>query len=365
MNNPETEIIKVSAGRSRYGIVVGRSILQKAFEEIFEEYKDYKIAIITDSNVEKIYGNRILQILDKNDRVFILSFKAGEESKNRKTKEELEDRLFELGFGRDTLVIALGGGVTGDLAGFMAATYMRGVPFIQIPTTLLSQVDSSIGGKVGIDHPSGKNLIGAFYPPNKVYIDLDFLSTLPNEEIVNGIAEIVKAAIIKDGEFFAYLESNIDRVVKLEKEFIDNAIISSLKIKANIVQTDEKESGLRKILNFGHTIGHSIEILSDFEIPHGRAVGMGMAVETLISEKIGILKLEEKDRIFQLLKKSKLLDISFKVPADDIIKKTILDKKTRKGVVEYSLIKGIGNAVYGIKVEEDIVKESLAEAGFT
>jgi len=365
MNNPETEIIKVATGRNQYEIVVGRGILQKAFEEILEEYKDYKIAIITDSNVEKICGNKILQILDKKDRVFILSFKAGEESKNRKTKEELEDRLFELGFGRDTLIIALGGGVTGDLAGFIAATYMRGVPFIQIPTTLLSQVDSSIGGKVGIDHPSGKNLIGAFYPPNKVYIDLDLLSTLPNEEIVNGIAEIVKAATIKDGEFFTYLESNIERVVKLEKEFIDNAIISSLKIKANIVQTDEKESGLRKILNFGHTIGHSIEILSDFEIPHGRAVGIGMAIETLISEKIGILKSEERDRIFQLLKKSKLLDISFKALSDEIIKKTILDKKTRKGVVEYCLIKGIGNAVYGIKVEDEIVKESLTEAGFT
>ena len=364
MNNPENEIIKVSTGRSQYDIVVGRNILQKAFEEIFQEYEGHKIAIITDSNVEEIYGNKILQKLDKKDRVFILCFKAGEKSKNRKTKEELEDRLFELGFGRDTLIIALGGGVTGDLAGFIAATYMRGVPFIQIPTTLLSQVDSSIGGKVGIDHPSGKNLIGAFYPPNKVYIDLDFLDTLPNKEIVNGIAEIVKSAIIKDGKFFTYLESNIDRVVKLEKEFIDNAIISSLKIKADIVQKDEKESGLRKILNFGHTIGHSIEILSDFEISHGRAVGIGMAIETLISEKIGILKSEERNRIFQLLKKSKLLDISFKALSDEIIKKTILDKKTRKGVVEYSLIKGIGNAVYGIKVEDEIVKESLAEAEF-
>jgi len=365
MKNPETKIIKVVTGKSHYPIVVGRNIAQNAFEEIFQEYNDHKIAIITDSNIEKIYGNKILQKLDKKDRVFILSFKAGEESKNRKTKEELEDRLFELGFGRDTLIIALGGGVTGDLAGFIAATYMRGVPFIQMPTTLLSQVDSSIGGKVGIDHPSGKNLIGAFYPPNKVYIDVDFLNTLPNEEIINGMAEIVKAAIIKNGELFTYLESNIDRVVKLEKEFIDTAIISSLKIKANIVQADEKESGLRKILNFGHTIGHSIEILSDFGIPHGRAVGIGMAVETLISEKIGILKSEERDRIFQLLKKSKLLEISFKAPVDEIIKKTILDKKTRKGIVEYSLIKGIGKAVYGIKVEDGVVRDSLAEAGFT
>ncbi len=365
MNNPETEIIKVSAGRSHYEIVVGRNIFQKAFEEILQDYKDHKIVIITDSNVERIYKNKILQKLGNKDRVFILSFKAGEESKNRKTKEVLEDRLFELGFGRDTLIIALGGGVTGDLAGFIAATYMRGVPFIQIPTTLLSQVDSSIGGKVGIDHPSGKNLIGSFYSPNKVYIDLDFLDTLPNEEIVNGIAEIVKSAIIKDGKFFTYLESNMDRVVKLEKEFIDNAIISSLKIKADIVQKDEKEAGIRKILNFGHTIGHSIEILSDFEISHGRAVGIGMAIETSISEKIGILKSEDKERIFRLLKKSKLLGISFKVSTDNIIKKTILDKKTRKGVVEYSLIKGIGKAVYGIKVDEGIVKESLAEAGFT
>lgn len=365
MNNPKTEIIKISTGRSHYEIVIGRNILQNVFEEIFQEYKGHKIAVITDSNVERIYGNKILQKLDKKDRVFILSFKAGEESKNRKTKEELEDRLFELGYNRDTLIIALGGGVTGDIAGFIAATYMRGIPFIQIPTTLLSQVDSSIGGKVGIDHPSGKNLIGSFYPPNKVYIDLDFLDTLPNEEIVNGIAEIVKAAIIKDEKFFTYLESNIDRIIKLEKKFIDNAIISSLKIKASVVQKDEKESGIRKILNFGHTIGHSIEILSDFEIPHGRAVGIGMAVETLISEKIGILKSEDKERIFQLLKKSKLLDISFKAFSDEIIKKTIMDKKTREGIVEYSLIKGIGKAVYGIKVEDGIVRESLAEAGFS
>ncbi len=365
MKNSENEIIKVITGKSYYPIVVGRNIVQKAFEEIFEEYKGYKIAIITDSNVERIYGSKILQKLDKKDQVFILPFKAGEESKNRKTKEELEDRLFELGFGRDTLIIALGGGVTGDLAGFIAATYMRGVPFIQMPTTLLSQVDSSIGGKVGIDHPSGKNLIGAFYPPEKVYIDIDFLITLPKEELINGMAEIIKAAIIKDPELFSYLESNIGRVINLEKKYIDNVIISSLKIKAKVVETDERESGLRKILNFGHTIGHSIETLSNFEIPHGSAVGMGMAVETLISEKIGILKSEEKERIFQLLKKSKLLEKPFKAPADEIIKKTILDKKTRKGIVEYSLIKGIGNALYGIKVEHGVVKESLVEAGIS
>ncbi len=363
MSNSEKEIIKVFTGKSHYDINIGRNISQKAFEEILENYNDFKIAIITDSNVERVYSD-FLQKLEKNDRVFTLSFKAGEESKNRKTKEILEDNLFELGFGRDTLIIALGGGVTGDLAGFIAATYMRGVPFIQIPTTLLSQVDSSIGGKVGIDHPTGKNLLGAFYPPSKVYIDIDFLKTLPNEEIINGIAEIIKAAIIQDGQLFNYLESKIERVINLEKGYIEKAIISSLKVKARVVEKDEKEAGLRKILNFGHTIGHSIEILSNFDIPHGRAVGIGMAVETLISEKIGILKLEEKERILALLKKSKLLDKSFKLSADEIIRKTALDKKSRKGVVEYSLIEGIGEAVYGINVEDKIVKKSLSEIGF-
>lgn len=364
MNIPEKEIIKVSTGKSHYDISIGSNIFQKAFEEILEDYKDYKIAIITDSNLERIYGD-FLQKLGKNDRVFILSFKAGEESKNRKTKEILEDKLFELGFGRDTLIIALGGGVTGDLAGFIAATYMRGVPFIQIPTTLLSQVDSSIGGKVGIDHPIGKNLLGAFYPPSKVYIDTDFLKTLPNEEIINGIAEIIKAAIIQDSQLFYYLESNIERVINLEKGHIEKAIISALKVKARVVEIDEKEAGLRKILNFGHTIGHSIEILSNFDIPHGRAVGIGMAAETLISEKIGILKLEEQERILVLLKKSKLLDKHSNLSADEIIRKTTSDKKSKKGVAEYSLIKRIGEAVYGIKVEDKIVKKSLTEIGYS
>ena len=363
MTIPETEIIKVATGKSQYDISIGSNIVQKAFEEILDDYKDSKIAIITDSNVESIYGD-FLQKLGKIDRVFVLSFKAGEESKNRKTKEILEDKLFERGFGRDTLIIALGGGVTGDLAGFIAATYMRGVPFIQIPTTLLSQVDSSIGGKVGIDHPTGKNLLGAFYPPSKVYIDTDFLKTLPNEEIINGFAEIIKAAIIQDRQLFNYLESNIERVLNLEKGYIEKAIVSSLKVKARVVEIDEREAGLRKILNFGHTIGHAIEILSNFEIPHGRAVGLGMAVETLISEKIGILKFDEKDRILALLKKSKLLDKSFKLSADEIIRKTTSDKKSRKGVAEYSLVKGIGEAVYEIKVEDKIVKNSLVENGF-
>ena len=190
-------------------------------ESTLKEYKDCNIAIITDSNIEKIYGDKIYQVLDKKTNTFVISFKAGEESKNRKTKEEIEDRLFELNFGRDSLIIALGGGVTGDLAGFIAATYMRGIPFIQIPTTLLSQVDSSIGGKVGIDHPHGKNLLGAFYPPSKVYIDMEFLRHC-QKKILNGFAEIIKAAIIKDNKFFGYLESNIDQIMNLENGYIES-----------------------------------------------------------------------------------------------------------------------------------------------
>ena len=364
MKDSHIETIRVSTKNGKYDIVVGRGILDAAFEEILSTYKEHKIAIITDSNVEKIYGDQINRKLGKNPRIFILSFKAGEDSKTRKVKEQLEDRLFSLGCSRDTVIVAFGGGVTGDLSGFVAATYMRGVPFIQIPTTLLSQVDSSIGGKVGVDHPTGKNLIGAFYPPEKVYIDIDLLKTLPREELINGIAEIIKASIIKDKTLFEYLEKNIEKVINLEDRFIETAITSSLKVKAKVVELDEKESGLRKILNFGHTIGHAVELLSDFKIPHGRAVGIGMVVETLISEKIGILNSKDKERILKLIDKLELLDISFKFPSDEIIKKTILDKKSRKGIVEYSLVKGIGDAVYEITVEDKIIKESLLEAGF-
>jgi len=364
MNIKETKTISVKTEKRPYDIVIGRDIFRNALESILEENKECNVAIITDSNIEKIYRDNIYQALNKKTNVFVISFKAGEESKNRKTKEELEDRLFEFGFGRDSLIIALGGGVTGDLAGFIAATYMRGIPFIQIPTTLLSQVDSSIGGKVGIDHPYGKNLLGAFYPPSKVYIDMEFLNTLPKEEILNGFAEIIKAAIIKDNEFFGYLESNIDRIINLENGYIDHAIISALKVKANVVETDEKESGQRKILNFGHTIGHAIEILSNFDISHGRAVGIGMAVETLISHRLGILTSDEKEQIIAFLKKSKLLEKYPKLSSDEIIKKTISVKKSRKGIVEYALIKGIGTSVYGVRVDEKIVRESLKEMGF-
>jgi len=364
MKDSQIETITIKAKNSQYDIVIGRHILEEAFEEILADFKDYKIAIVTDSNVERLYRNRLEKKFGKNNQVFILSFKAGEESKNRKVKEEIEDKLFSLSCGRDTVIVAFGGGVTGDLSGFVAATYMRGVPFIQIPTTLLSQVDSSIGGKVGIDHPFGKNLIGAFYPPNKVYIDIEILSTLPKEEIINGIAEITKAAIIRDRELFDFLEKNIEKVINLENGFTERAIISSLKVKANVVEIDEKEGGLRKILNFGHTIGHAVEVLSDFKLAHGLAVGVGMAVETIISEKIGILNSIDKTRIIQLLTKSKLIDNSFSLSSDEIIKKTSLDKKTRKGIVEYSLIKGIGDAIYGVKVEDDIVKVALMEAGF-
>jgi len=365
MNNSHIETIKIRSKNGQYDIDVGRNILEDSFGEILETYKDHKIAIIMDSNVQKIYGNQLEKKLDGKDQVYFLSFKAGEESKNRQVKDQLEDKLFELGCSRDTVIVAFGGGVTGDISGFVAATYMRGVPFIQVPTTLLSQVDSSIGGKVGIDHPSGKNLIGAFYPPDKVYIDIELLKSLPKEEIINGISEIIKASIIKDSTLFDYLEDNIECVINLEDKYIENAIISSLKVKANVVELDEKEGGLRKILNFGHTIGHSIEVLSDYKLSHGRAVGIGMAVESLISEKIGILNHSEKERIFRLLDRSKLLEINLNFSSEEIIKKTLLDKKTRKGIVEYALVKGIGKAVYGLKVENDVVKEALLEIGFS
>ncbi|MGH7884712.1 MAG: 3-dehydroquinate synthase, partial [Thermodesulfobacteriota bacterium] len=263
-----------------YSIFIGKGITEFIFEQIKTQNLAYSYVIITDSNVKQLYGDILLKKMRLIfPRVELISFPAGEQNKNRETKSYLEDKMLELKFARDSAIIALGGGVVGDIAGFVAATYVRGLNYIQIPTSLVACVDSSIGGKTAVDTKHGKNLIGAFHQPKAVFINTDTLKTLNKKEINEGLAEVIKYGVIMDKNFFSYLEENIEEVHKHDDEVILNIIKTSCMIKAEVVKKDEKESNLRKILNFGHTIGHAIEQLSEYTISHGEAISRGMVLE--------------------------------------------------------------------------------------
>jgi 3-dehydroquinate synthase len=275
-----------------YDIVIGRNL--PLAEEIRRTGLSRYYALITDNNVWRIYHRKITQKLQNAGIAFQpVVFPAGERHKSLRTMEKILDQMLRLGFNRKSAVIAFGGGVTGDIAGFAAGTFMRGIPFIQIPTTLLAQVDSSIGGKVGVDLRNGKNSAGLFCQPRKVLIDTEFLETLPLDEMKNGLFEIIKHGIIADEKYFAYIQRNIDKAHQCDHHILEALIIRSCEIKADVVMKDEREENLRRTLNFGHTIGHAIEGATGYKVRHGLAVGFGMVKESEIAFKLG--HLSEKD----------------------------------------------------------------------
>ncbi|MBI2647097.1 3-dehydroquinate synthase [Candidatus Woesearchaeota archaeon] len=338
------------------------------FDNLADELKNKPIAnayaIVTDSIVGKIYGKKLLKNLQhKNVHAHLITFPAGEKRKNRKTKEDIENDMLKLEFGRDTCIIALGGGVVGDVAGFVAATYMRGAPYIQIPTTLLAMVDSSIGGKVGIDTNHAKNAIGAFYHPKKVIIDLNFLKTLPKNELANGLAETIKHALIKDKDFFHFLENNIDEILQYDLDVLKYVIKRSCEIKASIVMQDEKEKGLRRILNYGHTIGHAIETASNYKITHGIAISIGMGYAAKLSAKLGFLDEGSVIRQNNLLRYVGLPhSLSYyKLKPKKILEYIRYDKKITNGKINFILLNSIGDSFISDSVNLDDIKSILEQ----
>ena len=275
-----------------YEITIGRGL------HIGHEIADLRLsgyyALIADDKVWKIYKDSVTKELTSAGIYFQpIIFPAGERNKTMGTLERILNQMLKLGFNRSSAVIAFGGGVTGDMAGFAAGTFMRGIPFIQIPTSLLAQVDSSIGGKVGVDLKFGKNSAGLFIQPQKVIIDTEYLNTLPAEEIRNGLFEIIKHGIIADEKYFIFIQKNIEKAQKLDHHILETLIIRSCEIKAEIVMKDEKEKDLRRVLNFGHTVGHAVEGATGYRIKHGLAVGFGMIKESEIAFKLG--NMSEKD----------------------------------------------------------------------
>jgi len=349
-----------------YKIVIGENILESIAPDMKQADLAYNYAIITDSNVHKLYGESLKKhFSDLGLNNILLTFPAGEKNKNRQTKSKLEDEMLNNKFGRDSAVIAIGGGVVGDVAGYLAATYNRGVKYVQVPTSLVACVDSSIGGKTGVDTHRGKNLIGSFHQPYRVYIDTNTLKTLPRKEVREGLAEVIKYGVIKDGNLFRYLEKNIEKIFMHDKQALRYIVKTSCEIKGEVVENDEKESNLRKILNFGHTIGHGIEALSDFKITHGEAISVGMIAEGKIAIKLGLWNHDELTRLQNLIRSASLpTDIPQNTGIGKLIDVMKLDKKARGGEIEMTLPIKIGemsslNGNYGIKVDKNLIYKTL------
>ncbi|GAF81037.1 unnamed protein product, partial [marine sediment metagenome] len=320
------------------------------------------LVIITDSTVKSLYGDTLRKSLVSDGfKVTILEVPEGEEQKSLETAGSLYHELSNVHAERTTPILALGGGVIGDLAGFVAATYMRGVPLIQVPTTLLAQVDSSIGGKVAVNHGQLKNKIGVFYQPRLVISDITTLRTLPKTEISDGLAEIIKYAVIVDKELFTYLERNIDQIKSLDEKLLEEVVSKSTKIKAEVIEKDERDFGLRNILNYGHTIGHAIESASDFKIGHGEAVAIGMLAAGRISNRLGMLDKNELIRLKGVIQRAGLPVKILSLEMEKIIQAIKHDKKILRGKVRFVLAKSIGNVFITDEVSTSLVEQVLID----
>lgn len=303
-----------------------------------------KALIISDTNVGPLYSNEIIKALSENDiGIRTILIDPGESSKTIEKAMDIYTTALNSRMDRDSLFIALGGGVVGDLAGFTASTYMRGVPYLQIPTSLLAQVDSSVGGKTAVNHPLGKNMIGSFYQPKGVLINTDTLKSLPVRQISTGLAEVIKYGVIADKNLFSYLEENIEKVFSFDDKVLNHIIYKSCTIKAKIVAQDEKDKGIRGILNFGHTIGHAIEAETSFtEYTHGESVAIGMVAEAELAQLLGLIDKGFVDRLKNLLLKAKLPIKLPNIETDRLIKHMQRDKKNKIGKIVFVLPTKLG-----------------------
>ncbi len=342
-----------------YRIMIKPGLIDRLAATIDRARSGGKVFVITDSTVRRLYGRRFLAALSSHRiPAVLIDVPPGERSKNAGVAGGLHTALLEGGVKRDSLVVALGGGVVGDLAGYVAATILRGVRCVQVPTTLLAQVDSSVGGKVGIDHFLGKNLIGAFHQPSGVFIDPAVLRTLPARDFRNGLAEIVKIAAALDAGFFLAIERNVREISARDPHVISRIIARAVSLKGAVVARDEHETGLRKALNVGHTIGHALEAASDYRLRHGEAVSIGLAAESLIATQMGLLRPEDCSRVIRLLRQ---LGLPVRVPRVwnrvAFMSAIDLDKKAGSGGTRFVFLNGIGRCVIGVKVPPERVSE--------
>ncbi|MBV1914962.1 MAG: 3-dehydroquinate synthase [Pseudomonadales bacterium] len=352
--------LNVDFSERSYPIYIGQGILDTP--ALYTPHiKGQQVLVVTNNTIAPLYLEKLTSALDGYS-ISISILADGEQHKKMATVELIFDQLLEERHNRTTTLIALGGGVIGDMTGFAAACYQRGVAFIQVPTTLLAQVDSSVGGKTGVNHPLGKNMIGAFHQPNAVIIDTDTLDTLPDKELSAGLAEVIKYGLIRDPGFFEWLEGNIERLLARDSEYLAEAVYRSCKNKAEVVEQDELESGVRATLNLGHTFGHAIEACQGYgNWLHGEAVSAGTMMAADLSRRMGWLSHGDVQRIKSLLAKC---DLPTKPPStmspDDFMQKMILDKKVLDGKLRLVLLKSLGVACVRSGIDPVLLNETFS-----
>ncbi len=361
MNPSSFQTLEVSLGERSYPIHIGSCLIDKA-DLILPHLKRKSVAIVTNTTVAPLYLEKIASALRQAGvKVIEIVLPDGESYKNAETLNLIYDALLKHRAERSTTLIALGGGVIGDLTGYAAATYLRGVPFIQIPTTLLAQVDSSVGGKTGINHPLGKNMIGAFYQPQLVLADISTLQTLPKRELAAGIAEVIKYGLIRDPDFFLWLERNIALLNSLDEAVTSYAVYRSCKNKAEVVAADEHEAGERALLNLGHTFGHAIENAMGYGVwLHGEAVAAGTMMAADLSKRLGWITQADVDRTHALFVAANLPIKAPSLGVERYLELMGLDKKVEDGKIRLILLKGIGKSVITSDYDAGLLKETLA-----
>ncbi|WP_417781058.1 3-dehydroquinate synthase [Stutzerimonas xanthomarina] len=353
------QTLQVDLGERSYPILIGEQLIDRG-ELLACHVRGKQVAIVTNDTVAPLYLERLLQSLSE-FRVTPIVLPDGEAHKNWQTLQLIFDALLAARHDRNTTIIALGGGVIGDMAGFAAASYQRGVDFIQVPTTLLSQVDSSVGGKTGINHPLGKNMIGAFYQPQAVLIDTATLATLPARELSAGLAEVIKYGLICDEPFLGWLEDNIDRLRALDQAALTEAIQRSCEAKAKVVGADERESGIRATLNLGHTFGHAIETHQGYGVwLHGEAVSAGTVMALEMSSQLGWISTADRDRAVRLLSRAGLPVVPpADMRAEDFLKHMAVDKKVLNGQLRLVLLQRLGEAVVTSDFPQEVLEATL------
>lgn len=358
-------IVTVDLAERSYRILVGNGT-DSAPDFLRPHLEGKTCMIVTDSTVAPLHLDRTVEMLRKCGPAKIepFVFPAGEESKHLGTILDICRAGAGAGLDRKSILIALGGGVTGDMTGFSAAVFMRGIPFIQIPTTLLAMVDSSVGGKTGVDIPEGKNMIGAFHQPRAVWIDMEYLATLPRRQYLCGLAEIIKTAAILDAELFSLIERNIPLIETMDPEFTARMVKRCCELKADVVSKDEKEGSLRAILNYGHTFGHAVESSSGYTMPHGEAVALGMCMASSLAEELGLMSSEEAERQRELIRKCGL-PCSAKFDAETVYQALFKDKKTIGGNLRFVVTpeNGISRIIHAENASARKIVEKYAHAG--
>jgi 3-dehydroquinate synthase len=354
--------VTVSLGTHSYPIHIGAGLLEKAGSMMRKHIRSASAVIISDTLVSRLYLPIVKKSLAREGfAVRTIIIPRGEKEKSLRRAEKMYSQLIRWNIGRDSTIVALGGGVVGDLAGFVAATYLRGVKFVQIPTTLLAQVDSSVGGKVGINHPSAKNMIGAFYQPSLVIADTGTLGTLPVRELICGLGEVVKYGIILDKKFFHYTLTNREKSLRHDASVLASMVKRSCELKAFVVSKDEREAHLRAILNFGHTVGHAMEHQGKYKIlKHGEAVLYGMIAETLIAAELSLIPQRTADEIIQAIRSLPLPDLStLSMRSGDILSAMMKDKKSKNGIIRAVLPTTIGKSTLPVPISRAAVLNAL------